>query len=144
MFEPIFLFPQTAETLGETLKQIGQHLIGRAHGPIAFRLILQPLASAFIACRAGLRDARTGRPPFGWAVVTNPAARHALLREGWKEMARVLIVAVAVDLLHEAIVFQAIYPAKSLIVATVLALLPYPLFRGSLNRIVRRGEGLST
>jgi len=137
MFEPFFLSTQTGETLGESIKQIGQAFIGRVHGPFAFRLILQPLAAAFIACRAGLRDARAGRPPFGWAVITNPADRHDLLREGWKEMARVFIVAVAVDLLYEAIVFHAVYPAQSLIVATVLALLPYPLFRGSLNRIAR-------
>jgi hypothetical protein len=137
MFEPFFLFTQTGETLGESIKQVGQALIGRVHGPFAFRLFLQPLTAAFIACRAGLRDARAGRPPFGWAVITNSADRHDLLREGWKEMTKVFIVAVTVDLLYEAIVFHTIYPAQSLIVAAVLALLPYPLFRGPLNRIVR-------
>jgi hypothetical protein len=138
MFEPFFLFTQTGETLGESIKQIGQALIARVHGPFAFRFILQPLTAAFIACRAGLRDARAGRPPFGWVVITNSADRHDLLREAWKEMATVFIAAVTVDLLYEEIVFHALYPTQSLIVATVLALLPYPLFRGPLNRIVRR------
>jgi hypothetical protein len=138
MFEPIFLLPRGGLTVGETVKQIGQDLIGRAHGPFAFRLVLQPMAAAFIACRAGLRDARAGYPPFGWAVIANPAGRHDLLLECWKELARVFSLAVAVDLIYEQIVFHAIYPAQSLLVATVLAVLPYPLFRGPLNRIVRR------
>jgi hypothetical protein len=100
-------------------------------------LVLQPLAAAIIACRAGVRDAQAGRPAYGWAVVTNPVDRHELLREGWKELARVFTVAVVVDLTYEVIVFHRIYPGQSLIVAALLALLPYPLFRGSLNRIVR-------
>lgn len=35
-------------------------LIGREHGPLAFRLILQPLVAALLAFRAGLRDTLTG------------------------------------------------------------------------------------
>lgn len=123
--------------MGEILGQTWQEFIGRVHGPFAFRLVLQPLAAAIIACRAGVRDAQAGRPAYGWAVVTNPVDRHELLREGWKELARVFTVAVVVDLTYEVIVFHRIYPGQSLIVAALLALLPYPLFRGSLNRIVR-------
>jgi hypothetical protein len=128
----------------ELLKQFWPDLIGREHGPFAFRLILQPLTSAFIACRAGLRDARSGRPAYGWAILSNPIDRHDLLREGWRELTRIFIVAVIVDLIYEIIVFHEIHPGQSLIVAAVLALLPYPLFRGLMNRIVcrwRRSHG---
>jgi hypothetical protein len=113
-------------------------LVGRASGPFAFRLILQPLTAAVIACRAGWRDARAGRPAYGWAVITDSANRHGLIREGWSELARVFAVAVMVDLLYEVIVFRRIYPGQSVIVATLLALLPYPLIRGLMNRMVRR------
>jgi hypothetical protein len=128
----------------ELFKQFWPDLIGREHGPFAFRLILQPLTSAFIACRAGLRDARSGRPAYGWAILSNPIDRHDLLREGWRELTRIFIVAVIVDLIYEIIVFHEIHPGQSLIVAAVLALLPYPLFRGLMNRIVcrwRRSHG---
>jgi hypothetical protein len=41
-------------------------LIGREHGPLAFRLVLQPKVAALLAIRAGVRDAKAGRPPHGW------------------------------------------------------------------------------
>ena len=124
--------------MDELLKQTWEMLIGRAHGPFAFRLILQPLAAILIACRAGLRDARAGRPAYGWAIFTHPDDRRALLREGWQELARVFVAAVAIDLVYEVIVFHSIHPGQSLIVAALLALAPYPLIRGLVNRIVRR------
>jgi len=124
--------------MDDLLKQLWPDLMGRVHGPFAFLLVLQPLTSVLIACRAGLRDARSGRPAYGWAILSNPVDRHDLLREGWRELSRVFIVAVIVDLIYEIIVFHEIHPGQSLIVAAVLALLPYPLFRGLMNRIVRR------
>src|SRR5271170_1881591 len=123
--------------MGEILKQFWQDLIGRLHGPFTFRLILQPLSAAILAVRSGLRDARTGRSPYGWAVVFNSKDRHDLLREGWRELAKVFIVAILIDLVYEVIVFRKIYPGQTLIVASVLALLPYPLIRGSFNRIMQ-------
>jgi hypothetical protein len=128
----------------ERLRQLLPDLIGRVHGPFAFRLILQPLSAAFIACRAGLRDARSGRPAYGWTVLSNPAERRDLLREGWRELSRVFLFAVAVDVIYEFVVFREIYPGQSFIVATILALLPYPLFRGVVNRIVRRQRSAQT
>jgi hypothetical protein len=91
-----------------------------------------------IACRAGLRDARSGRAAYGWAILTKTADRNDLLKEGWRELTRVFLIAVIIDLIYELIVFHEIHPVQSLIVAAVLALLPYPLFRGLVNRIVRR------
>lgn len=122
------------------LRQSWDMLIGPVHGPFAFRLILQPLTAAFIACRAGLRDARAHRPAYGWAIVSNPVDRNELLRHGWKELTRVFILAVVIDLVYQVIVFKRIYPGQTLIVAALLALLPYPLLRGSVNRIVRRSQ----
>jgi hypothetical protein len=123
--------------MGELLTRVWENLLGRMHGPLTFRLILQPLAAAVIATRAGLRDARRGHPAYGWAVLANPAARRELLLEGWKEIARVFVLAVIVDLVYEVIVFRRVYLGESLIVAAALALLPYPLIRSSINLIVR-------
>ena len=121
----------------EYLKRTLEHLLGRLQGPLTIRLILQPTAAAILAIRAAIRDARKGRPAYGWAVLTDPVRRPELLREGWQEVARVFLAAVIVDLIYEIIVLHKIYPEQSLIVATFLALLPYPLLRGLVNRIVR-------
>ena len=122
----------------ERLRQLLPDLVGRLSGPFAFRLVLQPLSAAIVACRAGLRDARSGRPPYGWAVLSNPVERRELLKEGWRELSKVFIIAVVIDLIYQLVVFGEIYPGQSLIVATILALLPYPLLRGVVNRMIRR------
>jgi len=127
----------------ERLRHLLPDLMGRLNGPFTFRLVLQPLSAALIALRSGLRDARSGRPAYGWAVISNPVERRELLKEGWRELSRVFIIAVIVDLIYELVVFGQIYPGQSLIVATVLALLPYPLLRGVVNRIIRRRQAPS-
>ncbi len=38
-------------------------LVGRIHGPLSFRLILQPAVAIFLAIQAGMHDAKEGRPP---------------------------------------------------------------------------------
>ena len=122
--------------MGELLTRVGENLLGRVHGPLTFRLILQPLTAAIIATRAGIKDARTRRPAYGWAVLANPVSRRELLRDGWKEIARVFFFALLVDFVYELIKFRRIYPGESLIVASLLALLPYPLIRTLVNLIV--------
>jgi len=123
--------------MDELLTRVWENLFGRLHGPLTFRLILQPLTAAVIAARAGIKDARSGHPAYGWAVLARAGSRKELLREGWKEIARVFLFAVVVDLVYEVIEFRRIYPGESLIVAAVLALLPYPLIRTAVNLIVR-------
>lgn len=122
----------------EILTRVWENLVGRVHGPLEFRLILQPLVAAILAIRAGLRDARAGRTAYGWTIVTDSVHRRDLLREGWKDVAKVFVAAVIIDLVYEIIVFHRIYPGESLIVAMILALVPYLLMRGPLNRISRR------
>jgi hypothetical protein len=113
-------------------------LVGRVDGPLAFRVVVQPAVAAFIAIRAGLNDARTGRPAYGWTVITDPVQRHALLREGWKDVARLLAIAVLIDIVYQIIVFGWIYPGQAIIVAAALAFPPYLLLRGPANRLARR------
>jgi hypothetical protein len=125
----------------EYLRRVCEELIGRVHGPLTFQLVLQPLTVAILATRAAVKDAREGRPAYGWALITDAVRRNALLRAGWREVAKVFVGAVTIDLIYEVVVFHRIYPGQSLIVAAVLALLPYPLYRGSVNRILRlRGK----
>ena len=123
--------------MGEFLTRVWENLLGRVHGPLTFRLILQPLTAAVIATRAGIKDARKGHPAYGWALLANPVTRKELLREGWKEVARVFFFALLVDLFYEVIVLRRIYLGESLIVAAVLALLPYPLIRTAVNLVIR-------
>lgn len=113
-------------------------LVGRVGGPMTFRLILQPTMATLLAVRAGLKDAREGRPAYFWTVITDPAQRAELLREGWKSIARVFSLAMIMDLVYQLVVQYWIYPLETLVVAIVLAVVPYVLIRGPVNRLARR------
>ena len=94
--------------------------------------------AAIFAIRAGWRDAREGRPPYLWSVFTHAATRRDLLRQGWADVGKVFIVAVVLDLTYELFAYRWVYPGQALIVAAVLAFIPYLLIRGPVNRIARR------
>ena len=63
------------------LGQAWDMLMGRGSGPLGFRFVIQPLVATALGIRAGLKDARAGRPVYGWTVVTQSGTRSALLLE---------------------------------------------------------------
>ena len=126
------------EAIVEMLKRAVEQLLGRASGPLHFRLVLQPIVAAAIAVRAGLKDARQGQPAFFWAVLTNEAERQRLLHSGWKDIVKIFVVAIVLDTVYQVIELRAFYIVQALIVAIVLAILPYVLVRGPVTRLKRR------
>ncbi len=125
-------------TLEEFFMRAWEMLIGRTDGPLTLRLILQPAMAVFLALRAGLKDAREGQPPFFWSIFTRPARRRELLRQVWRDVGKVFVAALVVDVIYELIVYRWVYPGQALIVAVTLAILPYLILRGGVNRIARR------
>ena len=113
-------------------------LVGRAYGPMNIRLVVQPLVAGFLAIRAGLRDARAGNPPYLWALAFDSAHRRALLHEGWKDIAKIFVVAVILDVVYQLIAFHAIRFGQALPVALLLAVVPYLLLRAPVTRLFGR------
>ena len=108
-------------------------------GRSTFACWYSPRWRRFSAIRAGLRDARDNRPPFLFGPSSQTAdARHDLRRQGWKDVGKVFIVAIVLDLIYDLIVYRWVYPGQALIVAAVLAFVPYLLIRGPVTRIARR------
>ena len=124
--------------MDDLLTRLGENLIGRVSGPMKFRLILQPLMAVIFAVRDGLNDARSGRPAYFWALFTNADHRRELLRDGWKSVGKIFIVAVAIDLVYQIIALRWFYPGEAILVAALLAFVPYLAFRGLVNRMARR------
>jgi hypothetical protein len=118
----------------EFLIRTWNEVLGRDSGPLHFRLVLQPMVAAALAIRAGIRDAQQGRPAFLSALVRRSGRAPLLLAELWKDVGRLFLVGIALDLIYQLIDFQTIRPGQSLVVATVLAILPYLLIRGLTNR----------
>ena len=129
--------------MDELLARIWEDLAGRVTGPMSFRLVLQPAVAALLAVRAGLQDARSGRPVYGWSILTDSAHRRDLLREGWTAIVKVFVMAVLIDVVYQLVVLRWIYPFETVLVAFLLACVPYALLRGPVNRLVqsrRRAE----
>lgn len=123
-------------TFKDLLTDAWRMLIGRVQGPMTFRLLIQPLVASFFAVRAGLKDARENRPPYFWSVWSRPAERRDLLHEGWKDVGKVFVVAVVLDVIYEVIELRWVYPGQAVIVATILAIIPYLFVRGPVNRLL--------
>ena len=113
-------------------------LLGRLTGPLTLRLFLQPAVAGFFAVRDGVKDAREGRPFHFWRMVTGPSdARVRRVKETWRAVSKVFVMAVAFDVVYQWLALPRIYPIESVVTATILAIIPYVALRGVTNRIVR-------
>ena len=119
----------------DLFSRVVEDLVGRVSGPMKFRLILQPVMAAIFAIRSGLKDAKENKPPYFWAMFTNPESRGDMMRDGWKSVSRVFILGIIMDSIYQFIVFRWFYPVEALLVALILAFIPYLLIRGPVNRI---------
>ena len=123
------------DTILEMLNRGVEQLLGRAGGPLHFRLFVMPLVVAFLAVRAHQRDVREGQPVFLWAFLRNPAERRRLFHSGLKAFGRVFIIACVLDTTYQVLVFRTFYPVQMLIIAVTCAIVPYFLIRGPVLRI---------
>lgn len=122
----------------DLLNRLVTDLLGRLTGPLTFRLFLQPAIAMFFACRDGLADARAGRPPHFWRMVTGPReARKRRARETVRAVSKVFIMAIVIDCAYQWIVFRWVYPFEAMVTAVILAIVPYVALRGVANRVVR-------
>jgi hypothetical protein len=124
--------------MDNVVTQAWQEIAARPEGPLAFRFYLQPAMALFFAIRDGMKDARNGRPPYFWALFTHPDQRRELLRDGWKSVGKIFVVAMVIDVVYEFIVLRGFHPLQTIIVAAVLALIPYVIFRGPVNRAAKQ------
>jgi hypothetical protein len=124
--------------MDDTWMRIVENLTDRVSGPMKFRFILQPIMASIFAIRSGLKDAKAGKPPYFWALITDPAHRADMIKDGWKSVGKVFILALVLDVVYQIIVLRFVYPAETIIVAFVLAIAPYLILRGLVTRLARK------
>jgi hypothetical protein len=120
----------------QIILRIWHDLIDRPSGPMAFRFILQPLMAAIAAILHGRRDARTGRSPYFWTVMSNSQERISRLREGLNATARIILLGIVMDVIYQLIALKRFYPVESVIVAVMLGFIPYLVLRGIVTRVL--------
>src|SRR5258707_1613313 len=115
-------------------------LFARLDGPLHFRFIVQPLVAIIFAVIEGVKDAKAGKPAYFWALLSAPDQRKGLVKECWKSVGKIFILAIILDVVYQLKVHSTVYPGETLIVAFVLAIVPYLVLRGPMNRLVRLGK----
>jgi len=61
-----------------------------------------------------------------------------MLKDGWKSVGKVFVLAVFLDVVYQLKVLHIVYPGEVLIVALTLAIVPYLILRGLVNRLASR------
>ena len=120
-----------------TRSRIWENLIARPSEKMRFRFLLQPVMSGVAAFRDGMQDARIGRAPYVWSLLTHPADRIERLEEGLVSTARVILLGLIMDIIYQWLVLDTFFPGEAVIVALVLAFLPYLILRGPFGRLAR-------
>ena len=129
----IFWYGLSAEVHG----RIWRDIFDRPGGPMTFRIILQPLMAAVAALFDAIKDARLGRDPYLWTILTNRQESAGRVREGLIATARIILLGLVMDGIYQAIVLKTFYPGEMVLVAVILAFVPYVLLRGPFARIAR-------
>lgn len=127
--------------MSETMATWWREIIDRPGGPFSFRLYLQPLMAMAFAVRDGLKDARTGRPPYFWSLFTGREHRVESLRSGSRSVGKIFLLAVVLDWVYQLVVLKGIRLGQGLAMGIALAIVPYVLLRGPVARIARRVRG---
>jgi predicted small integral membrane protein len=122
----------------EVHNRMWRDMAERTGGPMSFRFFLQPAMAAIAAFHDGLKDARAHRTPFLRGVLREPAERGDRLRESLLATARILLLGIGMDAVYQWRVMDAFYPGEALLVALLLAFVPYLLLRGPVDLIARR------
>jgi hypothetical protein len=119
----------------DTISRSVEQLLGRASGPLHFRLFIMPIVVTILAIRAHRKDVREGHPIYLGAFLKDPTERRRLLRTGLMDFGRVFIIACVLDTTYQILVLKAFYPVQMLIVAVACAIVPYFLVRGPIMRL---------
>jgi hypothetical protein len=112
-------------------------IFDRTRGPMTFRFYLQPVMAFIAALHDGIRDARFGHKSFFWTVAFDPTRRGGRLREGVASTARIVLLGLSMDVIYQIRVLHSFYPAEALLMAILLAVVPYFALRWIVEGVSR-------
>ncbi len=85
----------------------------------------------------GIKDAREGHKSFFWTALWDPSQHSGRLREGLTSTARILLLGLSMDVIYQFKVFDIFYPAEAVVIAILLAVVPYFVFRWVVEIVAR-------
>jgi hypothetical protein len=121
----------------DMVMRIIANMIDRVDGPLQFRVFLQPVMAIIFAVISGVNDAKFGKPPYFWSLISSPEHRREMLKDGWKSVGKVFLLAMVLDVVYQYIQLDFVYAGEVVIVAFILAIIPYLIVRGLVTRVIR-------
>lgn len=118
-------------------RRIWSDIVNRPGGPMAFRFILQPAMAVIVALHDGIQDARLGRNPYLWTILTDAHESPGRIREGLIATGRIILLGLVMDGIYQAVVLKTFFPGEMVIVSLLLAFIPYLLLRGPICRLAQ-------
>lgn len=112
-----------------------ENLLDRPSGPLGFRFLVQPLMALLLATRDGVRDGRTGAPPYFKTILIPSDRQGPALKEGIKATSRVILFAFVLDMAYQVFVLKTFHPGAALIIGFCLSFVPYTIVRGPVSRL---------
>jgi hypothetical protein len=107
----------------------------RVGGPMSFRFMLQPAMAFLAALPDGINDAKHGHSAFFWTDRGDPTLQRGRLRQGLTSTARVVLLGISMDVIYQLRELDQFYPAEAGVMAILLAVIPYFVFRWIVERI---------
>jgi hypothetical protein len=112
-------------------------MFARVGGPMTFRFILQPTMAGLAALHDGIKDARGGHKSFFWSALWDKSHETGRLREGLISVARILLLGISMDVIYQFKELESFYPAEAAVIAILLAVIPYFVFRWIVEIVAR-------
>ena len=124
--------------------QFVEELPKRFTGPGRFRFILQPSLAILIGLRGGIADARAGRLPYLYGLLTGGRDRKELVRSGWVAIRDLVAMGIVLDAVAQLLIYRQVHPGAALVIGPVLICTPYAVMRALSNRAARYFLRVST
>jgi hypothetical protein len=126
----------------DVLPTLAAAVAERFEGPMHARLIVQPFAAIMLALIDGLSDADQRQPPYLWSLLHSTGQdRRRLAASAARGIGKVLALALILDVAHQFIALRLVDLGDALLMAGVLAVAPYAVFRGLVTRLATEPLG---
>ena len=119
------------------VERMAQNLMARVVGPLHFRIYFQPIMASILGIRHGIKDAHEGNPVYFWTIVSDKSRRTELIKKAFKSVLKIFVLAILLDAIYQIIELHWFYPGEALLVALILAFIPYVIVRSLANRVAR-------
>ena len=118
-------------------RQFLEELPQRFTGPGRLRFILQPATAILLGIRGGLRDGKTGNPPYLFGLLFGAEHRRELLRSGVAAIRNLVAMGIIMDIVFQLVLYRSVHPGAAVVIGPILICFPYAVSRALTSRVTR-------